>query len=242
MKRGYFLVLLAAVCMFVGPGQVFGQLFVLGNFGIDAHTEGGSFRTVTKVSSKTVDVTDMMRSKENQLGVALGAGAGYKISDLMAVGGILGYQNYTTFGYALNKDEAYENSSVNSTHLFTMIPFFRIAPIHAGSFSLYFEAQVPFGLGTTSWVKKGEGTTVKGDPYFTFVASPRLLPGMSYSFTPHFAVFANLNFLQIGYNFTMMTNTEEELGVTVKRTRKMSNFDFGFSLKRGASLGVSYTF
>lgn len=247
MKKSGFLVLLVVLGVCMGCSVASGQIFILGNLGIDAHTNVDDAATVTKVfktSGQTTSKTTKPSDRVDNLGVAVSGGAGYQISPLLAVGGTLGYQNYSRFFSSTESGPTVtvKSSEKVSTHLFTMMPFFRIAPIRAGKFSAYLELQLPVGLGTRMSVTATAGNKITSPKAFVFSISPRLVPGMSYAFTPNFSMFASLNCFQIAYDFTMVRQKSENAIGTMVATAKMSHFDFGFSLRRGASLGVAYTF
>lgn len=277
-----------------------GQLFVLGSFGFDAHKTGnmrgnstqtivsGTMTNIGTNEGEGVGIGELLGQNvpDNslELGAAVSAGVGYKFGGWVAVGGAMGYQNFTSKltqrqpvpgDAGINSTSTSATGSITtvvqpkmengdwwktSTNLFVFNPFMRFYPIATEKFTMFFEMQIPMGLGAvkatafdaTRSQKTENVDPFTGNPYvkapFVFMVSPRLVPGVSYSFNSLISIFTTLDFLQIGYTYTMVKASISDpdglptvSDVTDYKSGR-GEFDFGFMNKRGASVGLMFTF
>lgn len=138
---------------------------------------------------------------------------GYSVNEKVAVGlelSIAGsYDND-------NRDQA----TIEKGFGWGVSPFARYYFLNFNKFSVYGQANFTIAGGTSK--ETHENTTTNG-PTVSLVGL-NIAPALQYSFNERIGLFANLNFLSIGYNFSS-TKTKSDLIGDVKATA--SSFNFG---------------
>ena len=202
------------------------QLFVAGS--VSAYHLGGEtlyespFHTVDNVPVKneitiTPAVGYMIPGKSYGIGLSLG----------------YGYSSLKDNDHTLpNGDVIVEPYKKEYSNTFDFGPFFRYAFAKWEKITLYVDAKLPISVSNAK-IKIGDAVAVDGNK--TFAIGGRLIPGLTYKFTPHILFTTEIGLLSVNCMHTRVTSPNG----TVKKTNE---FRLGANTRQTASFGFVYLF
>ncbi len=198
--------------VFVALGLVSNaQFFVAGS--ISANYSGGE----TVYASQTIEYSPKYS------GFSVTPAVGYMIpGKSYGVGLGLGYA-YSSVKDSMAKD---------FTNTFDFGPFFRYAYAKFEKITLYVDAKMPIAFSQEK--TKIGNVTHDGDKSFSI--GGRLIPGLTYKFTPHILFTTEIGLLSINYNHTKTTSSTGNVIV------KTDDFKLGANTRQIASFGFVYLF
>lgn len=140
-----------------------------------------------------------------------------------------------SYGFGLGLGYAYSSEkkdlSKDFTNTFDFGPFFRYAYAKFDKITLYVDAKMPVSVAKSK--EKLGSVTYEGNKSFSIGA--RLIPGLTYKFTPHILFTTEIGLLSINYNHTKTTSTN---GIVTKS----DDFKLGANTRQIASFGFVYLF
>lgn len=183
---------------------------------------------------------------------AVNLGGGYMFSEKMGVGASLGYHLLRNGGKTSANGTSSVTGAVNtseqhhiSLHAFTFHPYFRVAPVNVGGFSVYFDCGLPMEFGSvSSWAKvvtNGRETVTKDKEGSALQVGVGVTPGVMFSFTDNLGMYASLRFLNVGYTYTQYTPNPEKLPSSTKHKEYNHKFNLG-KLSDGVEVGLRFSF
>lgn len=181
---------------------------------------GGSLNFGTTSSSSKAGGTSVDGTSSYNFG--LSPMIGYYLNDDMAIGAEIG------FGVQGTNDNQNPESKTSSTD-FSIAPFFRYHMIELGDISVFGQAQVSLGFGSSK--NTNNGVSIEGPSTTTFAIG--VLPGVSYKLTDNVDLEATIGYL----GFSNTSSKPATSGGT-----EYSNSSFGLSLRSGLNLGFVYKF
>ncbi len=206
MKK--FLIALAFVAVSLVSNA---QLFVAGS--ISAYHSGGFLKYA--FLENEVD-----KVKENGFSVAPAVG-------YMIPGKSYGFGLSVGYAYSSVKD----GSSKDFTNTFDFGPFFRYAYAKFEKITLYVDAKIPISVADENVKYKNEVV----DAGKRFSMGGRLIPGLTYKFTPHILFTTEIGLFSLNYMHTRVTDTSGAVDVT-------NEFKLGANARQIASFGFVYLF
>ncbi len=221
MKK--FLITLAFVAVSLVSNA---QFFVAGS--LSAYHIGGE--TVYETLFHTVDKSPI------QNGFTITPAVGYMIP-----GKSYGFGLGLGYGYSSLKDNDYtapngdvivENVKKGFSNTFDFGPFFRYAYAKFDKITLYVDAKIPVSISNDK-TKIGDAVAIDGDKIFSIGA--RLIPGLTYKFTPHILFTTEIGLLSINCMHTRRTYPS---GIV----NKTNEFKLGANSRQIASFGFVYLF
>ena len=141
-----------------------------------------------------------------------------------------------TYGFGLGLGYAYSSGkkdlSKDFTNTFDFGPFFRYAYARFDKITLYVDAKMPISISQAN-TKIGD---VVNEGNKTLAIGGRLIPGLTYKFTPHILFTTEIGLLSINYNHTKTTSSTGNVIV------KTDDFKLGANTRQIASFGFVYLF
>lgn len=141
-----------------------------------------------------------------------------------------------SYGFGLGLGYAYSSGkkdlSKDFTNTFDFGPFFRYAFAKFEKITLYVDAKVPVSVSNAN-TKIGD--EIK-DGNKSISIGGRLIPGLTYKFTPHILFTTEIGLLSINYNHKETTSFDGN------KTEKVNDFKLGANTRQIASFGFVYLF
>ena len=221
MKKYFVTLVLLAVSLIANA-----QFFVAGSVSA-YHVGGGNYY---EAPFHTVELAPV------QNGFTITPAVGYMIpgkSYGFGLGLGYGYSSVKDNDYTLpNGDVIVELCEKNYSNTFDFGPFFRYAFAKFEKITLYVDAKVPVSVSNTNTkigdeIKNGNKSISIGG---------RLIPGLTYKFTPHILFTTEIGLLSVNYNHKETTSFDG------KKTEKINDFKLGANTRQVASFGFVYLF
>lgn len=199
MRKGFFFIIALSFVSLLNA-----QTFIGGSIGYNQQ-DG---KQTTKVETTTTEIKDNTITD-----FTLAPMIGYSINKDFAIG--------FEFAYSSKVDNDNKtNPTIKTTETWAVSPFARYYFYNIRKFSVYGQANFNAG-GIQQNVKIGDQTNT--DPAASYLGVT-IFPALQYNLSERVGLYANLNFLNIGY--TSLTTTAKSTS-NVKETHTSNQFNFG---------------
>lgn len=208
---------LTIIALFAFVTMANAQFYVGGSFGINSNTNSSKSGSV-----KVKGPSSFSFGLAPELGIFL--------SEDLAVGGRIGFQ------IATNKTRGEGGERGTKSINFGITPYANYYLLHVGKLSIFAEANLPIGFGSSSL--SALGTTTDGPSTFNFGIN--LLPGLAYKVNDNILLRTRINFLNVGFNLHRESTTfSNPLDNSTRKSSKIdTSFKFGANMDNIATLGA----